>query len=173
MIHSFAPLAEADARCLILGSMPGQASLRAGQYYAHPRNQFWPIISALLNGNPAENYPQRCERLIQHQIGLWDVLKACRRTTSLDADIETNSMICNDFEQFFNQHRMIKTVCFNGVTAANCFKRLVLPSLNLELELIQLPSTSPAHATMSLAAKQQVWQILLNYAGKPAESSAY
>lgn len=169
MIHSFAPIAEANARCLILGSIPGQASLHAGQYYAHPRNQFWSIIGVLLNGNPTENYDQRCQRLIRHQIALWDVLQACRRATSLDADIETNSMICNDFAEFFQTHPMIKTVCFNGGTAATTFKRLVLPSLQLDLELIQLPSTSPAHAAMSLTAKLQLWQIILNYASQPAE----
>ena len=158
MIHSFAPIAEHDARCLILGSIPGKASLQAGQYYAHPRNQFWPIMLSLFNGETDWDYRQRTQMLKAHGIALWDVLHSCRRRSSLDADIETASVVINDFADFFSQHPQIKVVFFNGGTAEQNFRRQVLPLLNHSPRLIRLPSTSPAHAAMRFSDKLQSWQ---------------
>jgi hypoxanthine-DNA glycosylase len=96
-IYSFPAIADDNARILILGSMPGKASLQAGQYYAHPRNQFWPILGELVGAGPTLNYDARISVLLSANIALWDVLKSCYRSSSLDADIDKASMIANDF----------------------------------------------------------------------------
>jgi hypoxanthine-DNA glycosylase len=89
------------ARALILGSMPGAASLRAAQYYAHPRNQFWPIMGELVGADPALPYEQRLDRLTSAGIALWDVFARCEREGSLDAHIRDDTAVANDFAEFF------------------------------------------------------------------------
>lgn len=161
-VHSFPPVAAANATRLILGSMPGVASLTAGRYYAHPRNSFWPLIEAVLRLPAGLDYAARCEALIQHRIALWDVLQRCERPGSLDAAIAPQTMVANDFAGFLQQHPQIKTVYFNGQGAAAMWKRLVVPVLpaTLKLATCLLPSSSPAHAGMPLAEKQKRWHIV-------------
>ena len=162
VIHSFAPVADANARILILGSMPGVESLRAGQYYAHPRNAFWRIMGDLVGASPDLPYSKRVMRLRRSGIALWDVLAACMREGSLDAAIDEQSIIANDLVSFLAQHRRITRVFFNGATAERCFARHVQPALeNGILQLQRLPSTSPAHAAMSYAKKLQAWRRIL------------
>ena len=157
--RSFPPVAAANAEILILGSMPGQASLAANQYYAHPRNAFWPIMSALLKFNPADSYAQRVESLKTARIAIWDVLHSCNRPGSLDSDIETDSLIANDLAGFLQQHPAIKRVFFNGAKAETCFRRhIALPAAARQISLTRLPSTSPAHAGRSFAEKLAAWQ---------------
>jgi len=132
-IYSFPAIADEDARILILGSMPGKASLQAGQYYAHPRNQFWPILGELVGASPALDYSERARVLMSAGIALWDVLKSCYRSSSLDADIDKSSVIVNDFEVFFAGHPYIGHVFFNGATAEQTFRRYVLPVINAGL----------------------------------------
>ena len=160
-VHSFDPLSAADARLLILGSMPGKASLRAGQYYAHPRNAYWQIIQALFGIAADLPYQQRCTRLVEQKIALWDVLKTCRRSTSLDSDIVESSIIANEFPVFFAAHPQIETVYFNGAMAEKSFERYVVPSLRgaaAVIPRVRLPSTSPANASMSFAQKLIHWK---------------
>lgn len=144
--------------------MPGVASLDAQQYYAHPRNAFWPIMDALFGIDPAWSYADRCNALMERQIAVWDVLKYCRRPGSLDADIQPDSIVANDFRQFFARHRRVTSIFFNGSTAERLFRRHVrLPpgTLPLEQPLLQrLPSTSPAHAALSQQQKLAAWQSL-------------
>src|SRR5215207_11463954 len=128
-VHSFAPIAEENAEVLVLGSMPGRASLAAGQYYAHPQNAFWRIVCALLELEPAFSYPRRIEALKSARIALWDVLHSCTREGSLDAMIELDTQIANDFRKFFRTHKRIKRVFFNGAKAEACFQRHVLPEI--------------------------------------------
>ena len=163
MIQGFPPISATDARCLILGSMPGTSSLQATQYYAHPRNQFWPIMLELLHGRRDWDYPQRCQMLRQHGIALWDVVHRCQRQGSLDAAIQTNSMIINDFDTFFGAHPGIELICFNGSTAASYFRRWVKPQRIRNFRYLQLPSTSPAHAALNLNAKLEQWQQLTRW----------
>jgi len=163
-IHSFAPVAAPDARILILGSMPGEASLAAGQYYAHPRNLFWPILGTILDAPlPGLPYAERLAILQQHGIALWDVLHSCERQGSLDSAIATSSIRPNDFVEFFRNHPGIVRVLFNGSLAESAFRRHVQPQLPVcALRCIRLPSTSPAHAALDFAAKLTRWQEALS-----------
>ncbi len=158
---SFPPIAGEDAHILLLGSMPSVKSLEQQQYYAHPRNAFWPIMSELFGINKELKYEQRCENLIANQIALWDVLKVCKRQGSLDQHIESNSMVVNDFNTLFQQQQNIKQIFFNGSKAEQVFKKHVLSSLDkpfTQLSQIRLPSTSPAHASIKFDQKLLIWK---------------
>jgi hypoxanthine-DNA glycosylase len=162
-IRSFPPIAGPDARALVLGSMPGAASLRQQQYYAHPHNAFWRIMAALLQFDPGLDYAGRAAALVRHQVALWDVLAACERPGSLDAAIVPDSVVPNDFAGFLAQHAGVTRICFNGATAERLFKRHVSPTLDpgREIDMLRLPSTSPAHAGMPYAQKLQAWRTAL------------
>ena len=161
--HGFPPVAAPGARVLILGSMPGQASLRAAEYYAHERNAFWRIVGDLLGAGLDLPYAQRLEKLTAAGVALWDVIAACERAGSLDADIVGLSVVPNDFAAFFAAHRGIARVFFNGAAAETAFRRHVLPSLpGFSLQLARLPSTSPAHAARSYADKRAAWAAILD-----------
>lgn len=166
LVHSFAPLARSDASCLVLGSMPGKASLDAQQYYAHPRNYFWPFMELIFGIAPGLDYAERCDQLLRQRMAVWDVLKACTRSGSLDSDIIEASIVPNDIGVFLEQHRQIRKVFFNGAKAESSFRRHVLPrlpdSLRSRLHLVRLPSTSPANASVPMAVKLSAWQQLLD-----------
>lgn len=157
-LEGFPPIASPHAHTLILGSMPGAASLAAGEYYAHPRNAFWPIVCAVLGIAPTLPYAERARELAARGYALWDVLGACRRKGSLDADIEADSIEVNDFPVFFATHPAIARVFFNGTAAEACFRRHVAASVARPLRYRRLPSTSPANASRSAAAKLDAWR---------------
>ncbi len=157
--HSFDWLAAPDAQILILGSMPGITSLQKQQYYAHPRNAFWPIMQRIFNW-PDLDYDQRCMALVSERIAVWDVLSSCRRRGSLDGDIENDSLLINDFPAFFRQHPNIKAVLCNGGKAAQLFKRYVTAPAGVMLQ--PMPSTSPAYAAMSFEVKLEKWRSALS-----------
>lgn len=157
----FLPVARADARVLILGSVPGRQSLERGQYYAHPRNAFWRILAELLEFDAGLDYRQRLAALKAGGVALWDVMAACRRPGSLDADIVPGSVEVNDFNSFLADHPQLKTIFFNGRTAEIEFKRRVVPVLcagQTALELVRLPSTSPAMASLNYQQKKRAWR---------------
>jgi TDG/mug DNA glycosylase family protein len=160
--HGFPPIAAPDARVLVLGSMPGLASLRLRQYYGHPHNAFWKIMAEVLGLDAALGYPQRTAALKSRQVAVWDVLATCRREGSLDTAIEPGSVVPNDFAAFMADHPAITRICFNGSAAERLFRRHVLPGLTLDnaVELLRLPSTSPAHAGMPYAEKLRAWQVV-------------
>jgi len=159
----FAPIVSEQAKVLILGTMPGTASLLKQQYYGHPRNAFWPIMAALFGANIEFDYQQRKEILIANGIAVWDVLQYCRRLGSLDANIDMASIKINDFGSFFARYELITQVFFNGLTAEKMYKCHVLSTLNNRfprLEYRRLPSTSPAHASLGLAQKIEAWRVI-------------
>lgn len=159
-VRSFPPLEDRRARVLVLGSMPGAASLAAGRYYAHPRNHFWPIMGRLFGAGPELPYAARVRRLKSCGVAVWDVLESCVRQGSLDADIEEGSIEVNDFAGFFAAHPGIGTVFFNGAKAEATYRRRVLATLHgpgRALATRRLPSTSPAHAALGFDAKLEAW----------------
>jgi hypoxanthine-DNA glycosylase len=163
VLRGFAPIADRNARLLILGSMPGAASLAAAQYYAHPRNAFWPMLEAVWNIRATLDYAARVRAVRAAGIAVWDVLARCQRRSSLDADIEPASVVVNDFAGFFKRHPSIQLIAFNGGMAQALYRRHVLPTLPSPLQRIatlRMPSTSPAHAALSLQHKAQRWQEL-------------
>jgi len=141
--------------------MPGVRSLEAGQYYAHPRNAFWKIIEALLAIPAALPYAERCARLAEAGVALWDVIGRCEREGSLDAAIRNATLQPNDFVAFLAEHPAISRVFFNGGKAEAVFRRHVLPTLGergRRLRLTRLPSTSPAYAALSFEQKRDAWR---------------
>ncbi|MBC7755601.1 MAG: DNA-deoxyinosine glycosylase [Bdellovibrio sp.] len=162
-ITSFAALADKSAQILILGSMPSLTSLKAQQYYAHPRNSFWPIMASLYAFDANLKYDFKVQNLMMHQVAVWDVLQSCIRHGSLDSAIVNGSRVANDVGLFLQQHPNIKLVCFNGAEAETSFKRFVLTQIDVKnLKLTRLPSTSPAN-TQSFAQKQAAWAAALTF----------
>ncbi len=160
----FPPIARGDARILILGSLPSQRSLEMSEYYAHPRNAFWRIMQELAGATGS--YAERCRRLTEQGIAVWDVLHSSVRPGSLDADIRMETARANDFAGFFAAHPGVRRVCFNGRKAKEMYRRFVLPGLQEpEHELVPLPSTSPANAAMSFDKKLQIWRSMLEQVG--------
>ena len=160
----FPPIADAHARVLILGSLPGQESLRRQQYYAQPHNAFWKIMGRLFGAGPELPYEQRGQRLIESGIALWDVCAAAQRPGSLDSSIVHSSVVANDLGAFIASHPDISLICFNGGKAGELYRRLVLPGLPPAARAIRtetLPSTSPAHAAMRFEEKLTHWAAVL------------
>ena len=160
MIQSFAPVSRQDARILILGSMPGNVSLQASQYYAHPRNLFWQIMEEVLGIARSESYANRLLQLQQKQIALWDVAFQCQRVSSLDSDIVGSSVQPNDFARFFREHPHVQLVCLNGNKAAELYLRHVQRNVEQAkaVATVRLPSTSPANASISKERKISQWR---------------
>jgi hypoxanthine-DNA glycosylase len=152
LLRGFPPVVDARVVTLILGSFPSAASLAAGQYYAHPRNQFWPIVGGVL-GEPlaALLYEQRLARVLRHRVGIWDVYGACQREGSLDAAIRDSR--ANDFDRLRALAPRLRRVLFNGKAAG----RFAAGFEAAGFDVAVLPSTSPAHAGMTFEAKRRAW----------------
>jgi hypoxanthine-DNA glycosylase len=160
-VTGFPPIAHPSARVLILGSMPGVLSLNANEYYAHPRNAFWRILSRIYGFDAEAAYEHRVESLKASGVAVWDVLHTCVRAGSLDSAIEKGSRIPNDFVTFFQRYRLIDDIIFNGAEAEKSFSTYVLPHLNVrDMGLTRLPSTSPAN-TLAFEKKLSAWQAVL------------
>jgi len=158
--HSFPPIVAEVPKVLILGSIPGIKSLAAQQYYAHSQNVFWRIMSGMFD-MPADSYIA-CKKIITgNHLALWDVMQQCTRAGSLDSAIEDDTIQVNDFATFLAAHMGIRYIFFNGGKAASVFKKLTLPTLSPEiaarLSLHTLPSTSPAHASITFEDKLNAW----------------
>ena len=164
-VQSFAPVIGYRPRIVILGSMPGVASLKAVQYYAHPRNAFWPIMGRLFDFEHEVDYAERLAALEELPLILWDSLQSCVRPGSLDSNIDLATAKANNFPDLFARHPDIRAVCCNGATSENYFRRLALPALGdrFEFELLRLPSTSPANAGMKFEQKLAAWRRILDY----------
>jgi hypoxanthine-DNA glycosylase len=147
--------------------MPGLASLEAGQYYAHPRNQFWSIATRICGAGDRLGYEGRLRMLREHHLALWDVLHSCVRPGSLDAAIEHRTAAPNDLLGLLRTAASIRRICCNGGTAYFALKRYFGPPLAADfpqIELCRLPSTSPANAGWSYARKLTAWEKALDIA---------
>ncbi|MFL6733708.1 MAG: DNA-deoxyinosine glycosylase [Sphingomicrobium sp.] len=155
------PIARPDAQLFILGSLPGDASLAAATYYAHPTNQFWRLLGRALD-EPLANLPydDRLDRLAQRRVGLWDVIASASRTGSLDQAIR--AQILNPLATLIEEYRHVRAIAFNGASAASAGRRLL--SGALEVTLLDLPSSSAAN-TRPFDQKAAVWDELAKYAG--------
>ena len=155
LLTGLAPVLDAGVRILVLGSFPGAASLAAGQYYAHPRNQFWRLISSVVGEDLAAlPYPERLPRLLAHGVGLWDVLGECERVGSLDSAIRKPA--ANDFERLRELCPRLATVGFNGQASGKFAPQFA----GAGYRTVVLPSSSPAHMAMSFEQKLDVWSRL-------------
>lgn len=154
MLQGFPPVVGPATHTMILGSFPGEASLDAAQYYAHPRNQFWRLLGAVLGeaGLHELAYQARLERVLTHGVGIWDVLAACHREGSLDSAIRNAKP--NDFDALREHAPLLKKVCFNGKTAGR-FAEVIGAA---GYETLVLPSSSPAHAMLSFEQKLVLWR---------------
>jgi hypoxanthine-DNA glycosylase len=166
--HPLPPVVDHRSRVLILGSMPGEASLAARAYYAFPRNHFWDIMAALFEFDRNLAYEHRLEQVRQHGIALWDMIASCRRTGSLDAAIDPTSVRSHDIGRLLNEYPSIGAIGFNGREAERQFLRQSpsyseRPAQALLLQV--LPSTSPAMASLSFAEKRERWHRFFIAAG--------
>ena len=158
MLRSFSAVTDDNTEILTVGTMPGAASLAAGEYYAYKRNHFWPIIFALFNGGePLNSYEQKISLLLSHKIGLWDSLQYCDRQGSLDKDIRRESP--NNFKVLFKRRPKIRRVVFNGLAARRYF--LKYNDISDGREYVLMPSTSPANASKSFEEKLALWRSVL------------
>ena len=161
MLTGFPPIAAPRARLLILGSMPGVESLRQQEYYAHPRNAFWLVMGELVGAYPELDYTERLEVLRQNRIALWDVLARCVRPGSLDGDIKRASETTNQLVEFCRERPQLRALAFNGRKARETFARHIEkkdPLFWQDFQLIDLPSTSPAYASLRPVAKLEIWR---------------
>jgi len=153
-------------RVLVLGSMPGMASLQAAQYYAHPRNRFWPLMSRLLPVQAEAVYAVRMAQLQAAGVGVWDVIGECARAGSLDASIQRDSVVPNPLLAQMAQMPDLRAVACNGGEAHKLWLRHVAPQLPprwKSLPVLALPSTSPANAAFGLERLLGEWKPLLEY----------
>ncbi|HBI70767.1 MAG TPA: DNA-deoxyinosine glycosylase [Massilia sp.] len=155
LLMGLAPVIAPDTRILVLGSFPGAASLAAQQYYAHPRNQFWKLVGALVGEDLYSlPYDERLPRLLAHRFGLWDVLAACEREGSLDSAIRKPA--ANDFERLHKLCPQLETVGFNGQASGKFAPQFE----GAGYRTVVLPSSSPAHMAMTFEQKLEIWRFL-------------
>jgi hypoxanthine-DNA glycosylase len=156
--HSFPPVVNEHSRVLVLGSLPGEASLAQSQYYAHPQNRFWHLIGDVIGvALPGMAYEARLQALLDHRVGLWDVIAKAKREGSLDSRIRDHAT--NDLAALVAGLPNLVAVAFNGGTAAKIGMNALAES-RLSLDLVKLPSSSPAYAAVPYAEKLRAWEAL-------------
>jgi hypoxanthine-DNA glycosylase len=154
----FPPIVNADTRILILGSLPGEVSLARGQYYANPQNRFWHLIGDVIGqALPSMDYEARLQALLDHRVGLWDVIAKARREGSLDSRIRDHTT--SDLAALAATLPNLAAVAFNGGTAAKIGMQ-ALAEGRLSFNLVRLPSSSPAYASVTYAEKLRAWEAL-------------
>ncbi|HAL92432.1 MAG TPA: DNA-deoxyinosine glycosylase [Verrucomicrobia bacterium] len=157
----FPPVEPKRARVLILGTLPSAESIRKGEYYAHPRNAFWPIMGELFGAGRELPYAPRLRKLASRGVMLWDVLQAAHRPGSLDSAIHPRRLKPNEIPELLARHPELEKIVFNGGPAEALFRRHVAKKcgdLLAGVELVRLPSTSPAHASRTFAQKLAAWR---------------
>ena len=160
VLDGLAPVIDARTRLVVLGSFPGIASLAAQQYYGHPRNHFWPILSALWGGDMVTaSYPDRIASALNHGLGIWDVYAACERIGSLDKAIENARL--NDLAALTTRAPQLEAVAHNGGESARSMRLTTA----LGFAVYRLPSTSPANASWSFTRKLAAWRTVFEQHG--------
>lgn len=157
-VESFPPLLGERPRVLILGSTPSLASLRSNEYYGHPRNAFWPLMAELFGFDAQGSYPDRVAALTAAGVAVWDVIQSCDREGSLDAAIEKQSEVPNDFMGLVARTPSLRHVVLNGRKAEQVWNRVASDPLSLTQRV--LPSTSPAMAALDFAGKLEAWRVV-------------
>jgi len=159
LIFSFPPIVNENCKVLVLGTMPGEESLRVQQYYGHGRNAFWKIIYALFGQEPDKDYERRKGFLLEKKIALWDVLLKCEREGSSDSNIK--NPVPNDLAWLFKTYPDIKSVCFNGKEACKFYRRLIAKTIPVDVErnFYVLPSTSPSYR-IGFEKKLEEWKMI-------------
>lgn len=155
MLKSFEPIVNQKTTRIVVGTMPGIASLEVKEYYAHPRNAFWKIMAELFNGGAEfADYDSKKRCALEHGVGIWDSLQFCQRIGSLDSNITDE--VPNDFPKLLAANPQVCKLLFNGQNAYKFFKKYhqdILKNIGFEI----LPSTSPANATKTFSYKLEVW----------------
>lgn len=167
LVESFPPQVAVGCRVLLLGTAPSLRSLAARQSYAHPQNFFWPLMGEFFGAGPELPYAQRIEKLHAAGLGIWDVLASCERPGSLDSNIVRTSEIANDIPALLAEYPSIRAIALNGGKAQQSFRRLI-PQNNefvRRVALLDLPSTSPANASITRDNKRERWRVVLEYLG--------
>ncbi len=161
---SFAPVVDRKTRIVILGSLPGEESLRQHQYYAHPQNRFWELVGSAIGVDLRSlAYADRLAALLAHRIGLWDVIGKAHRTGSLDSAIRNEER--NDLVKFAESLPELRAIAFNGKKSATVGRKQ-LSGIGSQYELIDLPSSSPAYAAMPIAEKQRRWAAIAQFTAR-------
>ena len=155
-LRSFKPFCDADSRALVLGTMPGPEALRRRQYYGFPGNHFWKILPRLFGEPPPPDYRAKLRLLKRHRVALWDVIARCHRKGALDSAIRRAAP--NDIPRLLGRYPGIRSIFLNGKTAERLFRKHF--GRRIALPVRTLPSTSPAHASMSFPVKLRRWRAL-------------
>jgi TDG/mug DNA glycosylase family protein len=167
-VSSFPPQVGEDCRLLVLGTVPSKRSLELRQSYGHVQNLFWTFMGELFDAGRELPYAERIARLHARGIGIWDVYEQVERPGSLDSSIVKSSEVPNAIPRLLERYPAIRAIALNGGKAAEGFRRHIEPKLDTaqreRLDVLALPSTSPANASISRAAKFEQWSILLRYA---------
>ena len=167
-VESFPPQVGEGCRVLVLGTAPSLRSLALRQSYGHAQNLFWPFMGELFDAGPELAYAERIRRLHARGIGIWDVFASCERPGSLDSRIVRASEVPNDIHGLLERHPTIRTIALNGGKAQQAFRRHILAAPGRawpeSIEWLDLPSTSPANASMSRADKRDRWAVLAMHA---------
>ncbi|HSC13193.1 MAG TPA: DNA-deoxyinosine glycosylase [Rhodanobacteraceae bacterium] len=166
-VESFPPQVAPDCVLLILGTVPSVRSLELRQSYGHKHNLFWPFMGELFDAGPELAYAERVARLQRHGVGIWDVLERCERPGSLDSAIVRDSEVANDIPALLATHPGIRAIALNGGKAQQSFRRHIVPrfdaTLRARITQLDLPSTSPANASIPRARKLELWRQLLDW----------
>jgi TDG/mug DNA glycosylase family protein len=161
-VHSIEPIIGRCPRIIILGSMPGIISINAAQYYANPRNMFWTVLAELFGIDIDCDYETKVQQVRDLPVILWDTIKSCHREGSLDSKILNTEIEANDIVALLERYATVQAIAFNGGASAKYFDRLIKPQLpsDLSVELLKMPSTSPANAGMKFEQKLDLWRRL-------------
>jgi len=158
-LRCFPPLVSRRSRVLVLGTMPGPVALKRRQYYGFPGNHFWPIIADVLGKERTNDYVERKKLILDNGLALWDVFGSCAREGAADSAIEDARL--NDVPGLLRRYPNIRAIFLNGGTSASVFEKNFAAAV--KRPAFRMPSTSPAHASLSLAEKRRRWRKILEY----------